>query len=70
MISNGHDDCIGLTQKEIDECIDGNMTITDRRLRDAVYAVIVDIEIKLAKKILQRLKKISNERQQNQNPQC
>lgn len=40
----------GLTLKEIDEIIDGNMQITDHLLRDAIYAVIVDIETALLEK--------------------
>ncbi len=47
---NKYHDFIGLTQKEMDECIDGNMTITDHRLRDAVYAVVVDVEMTLVEK--------------------
>lgn len=41
---------IGLEQEEIDACIDNNMTITEPLLRDAVYAVIVDIEAALMEK--------------------
>lgn len=33
---------VGLDLREMDEIIDGNMTITDHLLRDAVYAVIID----------------------------
>ena len=40
----------GLSLKEIDEIIDGNMKITDHLLRDAIYAVIVDIESTLLEK--------------------
>lgn len=47
---NKYHDFIGLTHKEMGECIDRNMTITDHRLRDAVYAVIVDVEMTLVEK--------------------
>ena len=40
----------GLTLKEIDKCIGDNMKITDHLLRDAIYAVIVDIESTLFEK--------------------
>ena len=33
---------VGLTLAEMDKLIDGNITITDPRLRDAVYAVVLD----------------------------
>jgi hypothetical protein len=33
---------VGLTLEEIDAVIDGNMTITDSKLHDAVYAVVLD----------------------------
>ena len=35
---------VGLTLQQIDEIIGGNITITDHRLRDAIYAVVVDTE--------------------------
>ena len=33
---------VGLDIKEMDEIINGNITITDSNLRDGVYAVILD----------------------------
>ncbi len=33
---------VGLELHEMDAIIDGNMTITDSKLRDAVYAVVLD----------------------------
>ena len=33
---------IGLTGEEMDAIINGNITITDSNLRDAVYAVVID----------------------------
>lgn len=33
---------VGLDLKEMDEIINGNITITDSNLRDGVYAVILD----------------------------
>lgn len=47
---NEYLDWNGLSLKEIDEIIDGNMTITDHRLRDAIYAIIVDVETTLLEK--------------------
>jgi len=41
---------LGLTLAEMDSCIDGNMKITDHLLRDAIYAVIVDVEMTLKDK--------------------
>lgn len=41
---------VGLTQPEIDEIVKGNITITDPRLRDAIEAVVVDIEVTLMEK--------------------
>jgi hypothetical protein len=41
---------IGLTLEEIDAVIDGNMTITDSKLRDAVYAVVLDTMTTLMEK--------------------
>jgi hypothetical protein len=38
---------VGLTQLEINEIVDGNIKITDHLLRDAIEAVVVDIEITL-----------------------
>ena len=35
-------EAIGLYLHEMDAIIDGNITITDPRLRDAVYAVVID----------------------------
>lgn len=35
-------EAIGLELHEMDAIIDGNITITDPRLRDAVYAVVID----------------------------
>lgn len=40
MVSNTY--WVGLDLKEMDEIIDGNITITDSRLRDGVYAVVLD----------------------------
>ena len=34
---------VGLTDEEFDMAINSNMTITDSRLRDGVYAVALDI---------------------------
>ena len=34
---------VGLTGEEFDTAINSNMTITDSRLRDGVYAVALDI---------------------------
>lgn len=39
-----------LTLEEIDAVIDGNMTITDSKLRDAVYAVVLDTMTTLMEK--------------------
>ena len=33
---------VGLELHEMDAIIDGNMTITDSKLRDAIYAVVLD----------------------------
>jgi hypothetical protein len=33
---------VGLDLEEMDEIIDGNIKITDTRLRDSFYAVILD----------------------------
>lgn len=33
---------IGLDLDEMDDIIDGNMTITDSRLRDGVYGILID----------------------------
>ena len=33
---------VSLTLEEIDEIINGNITITDSRLRDGVYGVVLD----------------------------
>lgn len=41
---------IGLTLAEMDEIIDGNITITDSRLRDGVYGVVLDTEMTLLEK--------------------
>lgn len=41
---------IGLTLEEMDAVIDGNMTITDSKLRDAVYAVVLDTMTTLMEK--------------------
>ena len=41
---------VGLTQPEIDEIITDNITITNHQLRDAIEAVVVDIEITLMEK--------------------
>lgn len=41
---------VGLTQQEVDECIDSNIRITNPQLRDAIIAVIVDIEMTLMEK--------------------
>jgi len=41
---------IGLTDEEIDACVHENMTISDSRLRDAVYGVVLSTEAKLKEK--------------------
>jgi hypothetical protein len=41
---------IGLSLAEIDAIIDGNMTITDSKLHDAVYAVVLDTMTTLMEK--------------------
>jgi hypothetical protein len=41
---------VRLTLEEIDAVIDGNMTITDSKLRDAVYAVVLDTMTTLMEK--------------------
>ena len=41
---------VGLTLEEMDAVIDGNMTITDSKLRDAVYAVVLDTMTTLMEK--------------------
>lgn len=41
---------VGLDLKEMDEIIDGNITITDSRLRDGVYAVVLDTMTTLMEK--------------------
>lgn len=33
---------LGLDLDEMDQIIDSNMTITDRRLRDGIYAILID----------------------------
>lgn len=39
-----------LTLEEIEDIIKGNVTITDSRLYEGVYAVVVDIEVALKEK--------------------
>lgn len=41
---------VGLELSEMDEIINGNMTITDPKLRDAVYAVVLDTMTTLMEK--------------------
>jgi hypothetical protein len=41
---------VGLDLKEMDEIIDGNITITDSRLRDGVYGVVLDTMTTLMEK--------------------
>jgi len=41
---------VGLDLSEMDAIIDGNMTITDSKLRDAVYAVVIDTMTTLMEK--------------------
>jgi hypothetical protein len=41
---------VGLDLAEMDAIIDGNMTITDAKLRDAVYAVVIDTMTTLKEK--------------------
>lgn len=41
---------IGLTDEEMDAIINGNITITDSNLRDAVYAVVIDTMTTLKEK--------------------
>lgn len=41
---------VSLTVEEIDDIIKSNITITDQRLYDGVYAVAVDIEAALLEK--------------------
>lgn len=41
---------VGLELSEMDEIIDGNMTITNSKLRDAVYAVVLDTMTTLMEK--------------------
>ena len=41
---------VGLDLAEMDDIIDGNMTITDSKLRDAVYAVVIDTMTTLMEK--------------------
>ena len=41
---------VGLTLEEIEDIIKSNITITDSRLYDGVYAVAVDIEAALKEK--------------------
>jgi hypothetical protein len=43
-------DWVGLDLAEMDAIIDGNMTITDSKLRDAVYAVVIDTMTTLMEK--------------------
>ena len=41
---------VGLDLAEMDAIIDGNMAITDSKLRDAVYAVVIDTMTTLMEK--------------------
>lgn len=41
---------VGLTLEEIEDIIRSNITITDSRLYEGVYAVAVDIEVALLEK--------------------
>ena len=41
---------VGLTLEEIEDIIKSNVTITDSRLYEGVYAVAVDIEMALKEK--------------------
>ena len=41
---------VGLTLEEVEDIIKSNITITDQRLHDGVYAVAVDIETALKNK--------------------
>jgi hypothetical protein len=41
---------VGLDLAEMNAIIDGNMTITDSKLRDAVYAVVIDTMTTLMEK--------------------
>ena len=41
---------VGLTQQEINLIVDSNMTITDHLLRDAIEAIVVDIEVAIIEK--------------------
>ena len=41
---------VGLTLEEIEDIIKSNITITDQRLYEGVYAVAVDIEAALKNK--------------------
>lgn len=42
MLGMGRMSFVGLDLKEMDEIIDGNIKITDSRLRDGVYGVVLD----------------------------
>jgi|DEB19_MinimDraft_3_1074340.scaffolds.fasta_scaffold00018_53 hypothetical protein len=42
-----HEQFIGLTLEEVEDVIKSNITITDQRLYEGVYAVAVDIEAAL-----------------------
>ena len=41
---------VGLTDEEVDAVVNGNITITDSRLADAVYGVVLSCEAKLKEK--------------------
>lgn len=41
---------VGLDLAEMDAIIDGNMTVTDSKLRDAIYAVVIDTMTTLMEK--------------------
>ena len=45
-----HEQFIGLTLEEVEDIIKSNITITDQRLYEGVYAVAVDIEAALKNK--------------------
>jgi hypothetical protein len=47
---------VGLTLEEIEDIIKSNLTITDSRLYDGVYAVAVDIEVALWEKNKRKVK--------------
>jgi hypothetical protein len=50
MVATAEREPIGLTFAEVKDIIQSNITITDPKLFDAVYAVAVDIELAVLEK--------------------